>query len=703
MTYTYHELRSKFCSQKQSIDLKHPTDIFFVRKSPVQPFIEPSFSAEDWPSKKDPAIALISAIGASGKTTIAHALSLHTEMPILDLAVHGPVASDALTGKLTSSYPYEKLGDVLSGIQCGTYGVIIDGIDEGRSKIEEESFEAFLDDVIQRCRGSSGISVIILGRSQALLNAWSYLGDRIEVGLMSVKPFDLTNSVAYIDSYTTDIGRSQLREYQHARDLIIERIMSATSTSDPLSFVGYPPVLDAIATLLRTERNYLRIRQLLGDDDASSVVVELLIRISHFLLKRDRDEKAKPNFIDAMISEHPDRKGLTETLYDDDEQCARALSVALNRPFVHQKIADSALNALYENSAREFFRDHPFMKERSLRNPVFAAVAIARCARSEVPEYNRIARDYADLYPPSYHLLYMMKQLPSEQISVRDFNMLIQSCSDFLSIDSDISVQISGDDWEDGDLISDSGAELEITIDTKDDPETFSFVGTVEKNTEVSLGPFLVNSHVVLPCPINLVNARGIRVVGRCLISAPKILLAGPHLDVLGDKGGTGSHDDDLVNGLFIDTCEVHQDPKQSVIVSVSRGRQFEIRYQRSSSLAYPLAPYSSKVNPPYPQDSVLDKKYKRLRRILLEFASHGRGGLAKYRSKIENRRVIRDDVSDIGRRVLDRLLHEGVLEQDTRFYYVNKERFSHVLAVTWLQLRRGESSRQMQEFLGAC
>ena len=70
----------------------------------------------------------------------------------------------------------------------------------------------------------------------------------------------------------------------------------------------------------------------------------------------------------------------------------------------------------------------------------------------------------------------------------------------------------------------------------------------------------------------------------------------------------------------------------------------------------------------------MLGWKYKRLKRILTEFAAHGRGGLAKFRSKIENKRVIRDDVNDVGIRVLNRLLHERVLSRDTRFYYMDKK-----------------------------
>ena len=247
--------------------------------------------------------------------------------------------------------------------------------------------------------------------------------------------------------------------------------------------------------------------------------------------------------------------------------------MALGRPALPPKIADRALNAQYENAATEFFKDHPFLKDNSLRNPVFSAAAIARCACSNVPDYNRIAREYADVHAPSYHLLYMMRQLANERVSVQDYNMLIQSCSDFLSLNTDVSIQVTGESWDDDSDTGDDDAELEIRIEPRDsDPEIFSFLGSVDMSRSVSLGPVLVNAYVVLPCQVNLQNSRGIHIVGRCHISAPKIGIDIPHLDVLGDTQGGTVQDDDIEPGLFIDAREISQTPSGSVTLSVSRG-----------------------------------------------------------------------------------------------------------------------------------
>src|SRR6266446_4539782 len=184
----YNALKSIVASQKEPIPLQTPSDSFFVMPARVAPYIEPGFSKIEFP-KEMPSILLVSAVGASGKTTTAHAISFDTGLPVLDLAKHKPVGDNTLTGILTSAYQIEKVGAVLEGLRKGTHGIIIDGIDEGRSKTTEEGFEAFLDDLIERSKGSDSTAIVVFGRSQVLLITWFYLAvNGADVGLVQIDP-----------------------------------------------------------------------------------------------------------------------------------------------------------------------------------------------------------------------------------------------------------------------------------------------------------------------------------------------------------------------------------------------------------------------------------------------------------------------------------------------------------------------------------
>ena len=492
----YKILKSIVASQKDPTTLQGSSDSFFVKSTRVAPYIEPDFSKVAFPKEK-PSILLVSAVGASGKTTAAHALSFDMQLPILDLAKHKAVGDNTLTGILTTSYPIDKVGTVLEGLQKGTHGIIIDGIDEGRAKTTEQAFEAFLDDLIQLSKGSTSTAIVVFGRSQILLSTWVYLADNgAEVGMVQIDPFTLEQAKEYIDSSVTGASIGQQETYEQVRNEVLAKLSAAFSPSTPkdkkdknvfLSFIGYPPVLDAIATLLEKERNYHRIHQTLSGGEEGGLETGLLIRISDYLLDREHKEKALPNFIEQIADTvgGPLGQNLRKSLYSREEQCARVLSRALNRPFTRRVINDNALHEQYENAAGEWCKEHPFLDDKSVRNVVFAAFAVTRCTLSTVSEYRDLARDYAVANRPTYHLLYILAELAKgHDIDARCFNMLIQSCSEFMGINADIMVDIDGNSWEESGGNADTSAELtiEIKFPEKRQERTFVLTGTSVTN-----------------------------------------------------------------------------------------------------------------------------------------------------------------------------------------------------------------------------
>ena len=699
----YNMLKSIIASRKTSVPLTTDHASFFVQRTRVSPYIEPGFSKIDFPNEK-PSILLVSAIGASGKTTAAHALSYDTGLPVLDLAKHKAVGDNTLTGILTTAYSVDVIGAVLEGIQSGTHGVIVDGIDEGRSKTTEQAFEAFLDDVIQRSLGSAATTIVLFGRSQVVFNTWFYLADNgADVGMLQLDPFSLQQATQYIDSRVANAVTGHHDTYAEARDTVLARLSSAFSATtfqdkeskDPfLAFIGYPPVLDAVATLLRTEHNYHRVARELAVETTGQLETVLLIRIADYLLDRDYREKALPNFIDAIAKEAGGELGqyLRDTLYSREEQCARVLTRALDQEFPLRVVADDALNERYENAVGEWCGDHPFLDDGTVRNGVFAAVAIARCALSAVREYREIAFSYVTKHQPTYHLLHIFNELGrGHDVEARYFNMLIQACSEFLAIDADISVEMTGDSWEDRD--GNCGTEVDLAIaiafPERDQERAFDFCGTISTDA-IPLGPYLINTTVTVPCVVDLAGTPAVEVLGTCNLSARGIRVSTPDLtvrDISRSEHGKERTQAELV-------IDAHRVDGHADRVS-ARTSMIEVRCVEHG-LIFPLAKYVKKAVLPI-KDMMLMEKYRRLRRIFSEFASHKKGRLGKYRRKIEHERVLR---GELGRRLLNALLNERVLVMDTRFYYVDQNRFSEILGISWHQLRRYESSAGIETFL---
>jgi hypothetical protein len=693
----YNALKSIAGSQKLPIPLQTPSESFYLRTENVEPYIEPTFTKEEYPTKK-PTILLVSAVGASGKSTTAHKLAHDTGLPILDLAKHKTVAANALTGILTDAYPIDKVGAVLTGLRNGTHGIIIDGIDEGRSKTNEQGFEAFLDDIIKLSKGANSTSVIVFGRSQVLLNAWFYLADKgSDVALIRIDPFDLEQAKGYIDAYVQQKNSNQQPLYKEARDGVLKKLGAAFATSEGgstafLSFLGYPPVLDAIATLLQTEKNYHRIIQSLSEGAHGDLEVDLLIRIADMLLRREHDEKAVPNFIKDIANKADTKVAmqLEATLYDEIEQCARVLARALCREFPRRVIADAPLNEEYEKALASWCPEHPFLDDKRIRNAVFEAVAVSRCALSDVPEYQTLAFDFAAVNRPTYHLLYIMAQL-AENIEIRGryFNMLIQSCSDFTGRGHEIGIEVNGLSWDESDIPSQSSAELEVlvTIQSTQQQRAFKFKGMISDADVIPLGPFLANTTVTLPCDVTLKGTPALDCMGVCRIASRRIQIDAPDLIVRGSPSQPGCSE----AGLFLDVLQA----QGHVNTVTTKGGTIEIGCNEHN-LAYPLAKYAQKTQR-INADSAIVPKYRRLRRILLEFASHSKGGLAKYRDKIEHERVMR---GDMGWSILRQLLKEDILYSDTKFYYVNADKLSKVLGTTWHELRQYKITNSAAAFL---
>ncbi len=696
----YRAFRSIVNSQKQPIQLATASDSFFAKIDRVNPYIEPSLSKIDFPTEKPPLI-LVTAMGASGKTTTAHALSFDTNLPVLDLARHKPVGDNTLTGILTSAYPIERIGAVLNGLRSGTHGIIIDGIDEARSKTSEKAFEAFLDDLIERSRDAQSTTIVVFGRSQVLLDVWCYLVDHSsEVGLVQIDPFSLDQARRYIDSLALSANPSHRATYEQARDIVLDKLGSAFSgiASDSqdsfLSFIGYPPVLDAVATLLDAEHNYHRIQQALDvGGGGTDLEIKLLIRISDYLLERDHQEKALPNFIQPILADMPtpQAQSLSQVLYDCDEQCARVLAHALDTAFPRQVIEDTSINERYEEAVTTWCQDHPFLRDAHVRNSVFASVAVARCALSEYTEYRSLAHAYVCANPPTSHLLHIMKALSNGRtLSVNCFNMLMQSCAEFVRINASIFCEISGESWEDSEDPSNTSAELSIDIaySGEDHRRSISFIGRLDTDL-VSLGPYLLNAQVTLPGEVQLTGSPAVTAIGECTVSARVVRIDTADLIV---RPMPRSHTQPAEQtGLFITARTVcgHAD-------LVIAGPDMLTIACGEHIIDYPLAGYLKKVAPEFP-DPEFNAKYRRLRRILLEFRSHSKGGLAKYRDKIEHERVLQNE---IGKRVLESLVKEGILRTDAKFYHINSDKCDQVLGISWHQLRQYQSSKKLDQFL---
>lgn len=694
----YYALNSIVASQKQKIDLDLESDFFFLCPERQATYVEPTFSKIDKFPVERPPIILISAVGASGKTTTAHALSHDTGMPVLDLAKYDAVGGDSLSGILIK-YCRNKVGDALQGLKSGTFGIIIDGIDEGRTKVTREGFDAFLNNIIELTDGADRPVIVMLGRGKTLLDTWCYLDDKgVNTGLVQIEPFDLEQAKQYIDVHVGMSQAGQQTNYEQARNDILEALGAAFKVADGekdefLAFLGYPPVLDAIAKLLQENDNYHKICQDLAGVSGHGLEVNLLIRIGDYLLDRDQKEKAWPNFVNGIVDKLEGGLGkkLKDSLYSREEQCARVLAQFLGTPIRQQYIPDLAINQEYETAVETWLSDHVFIKDDTLRNPVFSAISVARCLLSEVDEYKEIAVKYAEQNPSSYLLLYIVGELHNETpIPLAACNMLMQSCSDFLGLDANVVIDLEGDSCDDSQGAIETDLVVSIDLKHKKQKRDFSFKTESRPQDVFTLGPVLMGGRIHLPCDINIQGQKRVDVFGDCIVSGKDVHFQTPELSISRSRG-TEEDGEQTLPLLLVESGKL----TGNVEVLSPKDAQLML-FCNEHSLVYPLVSNIAH-KPSFLTDINVQEKYNRLRRIFLEFRSHSKGQLAKYRDKIQHRRVLKNDV---GKSVLKALIDDGILTYDNLFYYVQPAQLSEKIGIHWEDLKQRKSTPQLEAYL---
>jgi len=128
----------------------------------------------------------------------------------------------------------------------------------------------------------------------------------------------------------------------------------------------------------------------------------------------------------------------------------------------------------------------------------------------------------------------------------------------------------------------------------------------------------------------------------------------------------------------------------------VTNGATFAIAMTDVGGLTYPVIKYVQKTSQS-PTDPDLRQKYFRLRRILLEFRSHSRGTMARYRPKIEHERTLKNEM---GVSVLRKLVEDKILSLQGNHYILDPEGLNTHLGVTWTDLRKGEMPETLVSYL---
>ena len=389
----------------------------------------------------------------------------------------------------------------------------------------------------------------------------------------------------------------------------------------------------------------------------------------------------------------PQQVQVTKNAYDCEEQAARLISLCLNRPITFKRIENASLNERYEEQLNTFVAEHPFLTgQGSFRNAVFESVALGILMASPDPRFKEIVLEYTRTHRDSYHLIYLLSIVAdSGHVPIEYLHVLAGSAMEFWSRTASVDLRVIGPDFSEceDDAISYRPVDIDIEIAMGGDEGTsksFSFCSNLAGCSTVKLDSSLSTAYVSLPCEVVFSATEDLQIAAPVEVSALRIHFE-PKGMVLRQNPGEGEE------GEVIFEAETVTSRLENIFTN---GVPLRVYVSDHTELAYPLHNYARKKRA-LPKDRQMREKYLRLRRILVEFRSHGRGALARHRQKIEDERVLRNQ---IGRNILDRLLEDGILTISNDRYFLQPEQVNNHLAVTWPELRSGVMPSKLLDYL---
>lgn len=636
-------------------------------------FVEASLSLRQDFNDLTQNVWMIAAPGAVGKSTLAREICAATKAVYLDLAAAATVAGNYLVGGLV------KAG-LWNAWQAGESTLLIDALDEARLRVTQSSFEDFMADVAN-VAGSRGVPVVLLGRVGIVEEAWAILNDRSNLNppIFDIELFHADRAKAFVLaslkrlSVATEKDSSR-RMYPHlfealdaheqvyagAAQFLVDHLADATS-ADGRQFVGYAPVLEAVATVIASESNPGKI----GDAMRAILQGQVLGRVTSEVMNRESGKLA------VQLSES--LPGLdTQNLYTPDEQLARLASLVLGvgKPNIPASLPPHAV-APYEQAVQSLLPQHPFLDSKNPRpsGSVFGACILAAALTGDDADVARAAERFAGggSNTPNPFLLEFYREASGsdKEIPASHVGLLYASLEATAGAGdvARLSAEGEGSLEVEMTLLQHDGAEEHYEFKTRVGGalrfgRRVSGVSVDAETTDVEFGE---GGQLELVAPIAL--------------RARTVYLNCSELVVKPDHGLAA-----VDQTVFLEANEALADGGLRPPI-LRPGAKFQVAWPESK--VYPWTPFSSDGGED--PDPRMAEAQRALRRLCISFRSHSKGRLARYKGKVEHFRMTK---GALGVALRKRLEDDKVLSLEGTMYFLEPDLLGSKVGVSFQDLK---------------
>ena len=689
--------RSTFSSVKRIASASFPAG-WSSPETPSPWFVEPDLTLRpDCGSPQAPVI-LVAAPGAVGKSTLARNMCAHTGLMLVDLA-----KSDTVGGNFLSGGVMKAGGSVVKAWTDRTLGLAIDALDEARLRVTQQSFDDFLKDVMAVTQQNS-TPVVLFGRTGMVDECWLWFQENgLKAAIFDIELFDQPRAVQFIESYLRrradgpppDTGLAErisrfAAPYRSAGLDFVKLLADASRQTETvrtaLEFAGYAPVLEAVGLMLANTPNPWS----MGAGVLKARSRDVLFQVVDHILDREQDklrESLDPAFgslpIDALYTRMEQRQRLVARLF------------GMKPPSTPHQVPP-LLQQNYEDAVESFLAQHPFLDGTSanVSSAVFSADLLAfalhhnesalrlkgeKWARSHSAPNPFLIDFYEERSPEGVKPVFV----DPEHVGLLDASMRAR-----LRANQHATLEFLQE--EDGEAAS---VVLEIVLSRGGIEDTIE-----ERSFRSSVAGTLRLPHKVSRATVEADNLDLELGDGRtCELAAPILL----------DVGNLRFHAEDIIVSLEA-TLESHSSiPDDTValfamhadtsnIAKVPRVADgVTLSVQWLGAAVYPWTRFVT--SPRASEDPSLAEAQRALRRLVMSFRSHSKGQLARFKDKIEHRRMTK---GAIGERIRQALLADGVLFIQGIYYILEPDMLGEQLGTDYASLRDKVFSDSVNAYL---
>jgi hypothetical protein len=401
-------------------------------------FVRPILKLENNLGEDDPPIILISAPGAVGKSSLARFIASERNCHLWDLSKLR-LGTNTFKGTLANAFDAEDYSQLVKDLRNGRLLFVLDAFDEAEIVSGWARVEEFLTELFSLVKNAPGHTLILLARSTTAQLMDIYLSDLAESNDLdsrhlaySIDYFVESQAIEFIRLHLKKQGKVTQKTHNTAFREAVDKIFSLfytvvkmNDTEKPWlshevkSFLGYAPVLQAIARYIAQFDNFALVQNTFINSDSLSDGTSLVSGLMNDLLLREQRKLVQQ----LKQTDIPEAAGWDswESIYTPIEQLRRLfLHLQPNQEqrqrafFVDEKDVPGWLVAEYSKALQNFIEQHPFVLNGTFTGPAFQDYTFARllaekCLYSEVKDawHNVIVDDKAYIASPLFALLYL--------------------------------------------------------------------------------------------------------------------------------------------------------------------------------------------------------------------------------------------------------------------------------------------------------